>query len=596
MKYKKTQEPHEKLATGETVEDAGQDEQKTHDENVDMRHECPTSCYVCTSGSGTKNNGLHAVRDHMNFFNLEIKDTCRCGKGVFTPNTIPKGTIVAEYTGKLLSYPKNKPAACMSSYCARVPAGANTKTSERICFDGASEGNESRYFNHSCEPNCLLSPRTYEGPGSKIFNTLVVETTREIEAGEQLMFNYGEEFRQKPCLCNSCERSDEMATNMLAGLGYQCCTSGVGTNQYDQFGHLVEVHCIRERGLVNELGAFAIAEIKAGTPCGAFVGSVVLEMDLRKEQLGLYHVKSTFRDEDMYLLCSQDCTGVFFNQDKAAKANCVMGVEIVAGAENPNYQTGRISITTTRTIEPGEQLMLVYDQDLLRTTRSRRVDELFKLGEQHNQHVTVSTSHAAISTQLTRMQQEKFNRELAASNVQAATQETGYLARAAWDALPDNLRVGPGEPPVCERPARNLNVGEQFVSLDLGESLQEVTNFGQLEVGMLTLGAAANHARRRKSRLEPGHVSGSLQKDLLTKLRAACDRIKWIAPDKTAGIEGLFNDGEAESGRKGRLWLPTSKSPRMAKVLGDLGLNVGLSSSVRVMQDVSLLFAQRCRS
>jgi hypothetical protein len=34
VKYKKTQEPHEKLATGETVEDAGQDEQNTHDENV----------------------------------------------------------------------------------------------------------------------------------------------------------------------------------------------------------------------------------------------------------------------------------------------------------------------------------------------------------------------------------------------------------------------------------------------------------------------------------------------------------------------------------------------------------------------------------
>ena len=72
-------------------------------------------------------------------------------------------------------------------------------------IDGGQGGNDSRWINHSCEPNC----ETQEGRhGKRVF----VHTLRDITKGEELVYDYGlvidEEMsetlkQQYRCLCGS---------------------------------------------------------------------------------------------------------------------------------------------------------------------------------------------------------------------------------------------------------------------------------------------------------------------------------------------------------------------------------------------------------
>ena len=72
-------------------------------------------------------------------------------------------------------------------------------------IDGGQGGNDSRWINHSCEPNC----ETQEGRhGKRVF----VHALRDIAKGEELVYDYGlvidEEMsetlkQQYRCLCGS---------------------------------------------------------------------------------------------------------------------------------------------------------------------------------------------------------------------------------------------------------------------------------------------------------------------------------------------------------------------------------------------------------
>lgn len=112
------------------------------------------------------------------------------GRGLFAEEEIPKGACIIEYTGK----PVSEEAAIQDAgkYLFEVAKG---KT-----IDGNIPSNTARYINHSCRPNC----EAY-GPPGRIF----IFSLRRIKAGEELFYDYGEEYfdrhiKPKGCRCVKC--------------------------------------------------------------------------------------------------------------------------------------------------------------------------------------------------------------------------------------------------------------------------------------------------------------------------------------------------------------------------------------------------------
>ena len=115
------------------------------------------------------------------------------GLGLFAAEPIKRGTWIIEYVGKIISgkkevedYPENK-------YLF--------ETSATRMIDGSARSNTARYINHSCKPNCEV-----DIIGGRVF----VKAVKRIEAGEELNYDYGEEYTDeyiKPygCRCVSCK-------------------------------------------------------------------------------------------------------------------------------------------------------------------------------------------------------------------------------------------------------------------------------------------------------------------------------------------------------------------------------------------------------
>jgi len=112
------------------------------------------------------------------------------GLGLFARETISRGALVVEYTGRLL--PSEEAYRKGGKYLFEV--------NSRWIVDGSGRENISRYINHSCRPNC--EPRTR---GMRI----LIYALRTIRPGEELTYDYGKEYfdeliRPKGCRCEHC--------------------------------------------------------------------------------------------------------------------------------------------------------------------------------------------------------------------------------------------------------------------------------------------------------------------------------------------------------------------------------------------------------
>jgi SET domain-containing protein len=99
------------------------------------------------------------------------------GKGIFAKRRIPRGTRIIEYTGDRVPL-STLLVESADGNVARIYA---FKLHDDVIIDGARNGNDARFINHSCDPNC----ETY------IFDDRVyVYAMREIVRGEELTFDY----------------------------------------------------------------------------------------------------------------------------------------------------------------------------------------------------------------------------------------------------------------------------------------------------------------------------------------------------------------------------------------------------------------------
>jgi SET domain-containing protein len=134
-----------------------------------------------------------------------VKKSTLHGTGVFALRDIPAGTRIIEYGGKRISVeeadelPPADPDDPYHTFFFSLTSGK--------VIDGGNRGNDARWINHSCAPNC----QAYEdSAGKRVF----IKALHDIAAGEELFYDYGlvmegrttkklrEQYR---CLCGAPE-------------------------------------------------------------------------------------------------------------------------------------------------------------------------------------------------------------------------------------------------------------------------------------------------------------------------------------------------------------------------------------------------------
>ena len=110
---------------------------------------------------------------------FELRSSTIHGQGVFAVRRIHKGTRLIEYVGERIS-----PEAADLRYdddAMVVPHTFLFTVDAHTVIDAAVGGNEARFINHSCNPNC----EAVDDDG-RIF----IEAIRNIRPGEELTYDY----------------------------------------------------------------------------------------------------------------------------------------------------------------------------------------------------------------------------------------------------------------------------------------------------------------------------------------------------------------------------------------------------------------------
>jgi uncharacterized protein len=114
---------------------------------------------------------------HNNWF--EIRDSHIQGEGAFAKRHIPKGTRIIEYVGEHITHEeadRRYDDEAMDRHHTFLFA-----VDEELVIDGAIHGNEAKFINHSCDPNCEPVIE-----GKHIF----IDAIKDIEPGEELFYDY----------------------------------------------------------------------------------------------------------------------------------------------------------------------------------------------------------------------------------------------------------------------------------------------------------------------------------------------------------------------------------------------------------------------
>lgn len=106
-----------------------------------------------------------------------VKNSHVHGSGVFAKKTIPKGTRIFEYAGERVL--KANLAKDLADGLTSLVYVMNLN--ETFAIDGERGGNDARFINHSCNPNCEVL----------YFNgTPFIYAIQEIAEGDEISFDY----------------------------------------------------------------------------------------------------------------------------------------------------------------------------------------------------------------------------------------------------------------------------------------------------------------------------------------------------------------------------------------------------------------------
>jgi uncharacterized protein len=132
---------------------------------------------------------------------VETRNSGIHGRGVYATRAIKKGSRIIEYLGERITH-----AEADRRYARKAEDDGHTFlfiASQRTVIDAGVNGNEARFINHSCAPNCDAVI-----DGGRIW----IETIHDIEPGEELVYDYAyilEEWHSPaakaryPCHCGA---------------------------------------------------------------------------------------------------------------------------------------------------------------------------------------------------------------------------------------------------------------------------------------------------------------------------------------------------------------------------------------------------------
>jgi SET domain-containing protein len=129
---------------------------------------------------------------------IEVRKSGVHGRGVYATKPIRKGARIIEYTGKRVLW-------------REVPNDLNDPHTFLFGLDNGKDvidpttgGNEARWINHSCDPNC----EAVEEDAGKVF----IYALRDLRSGEELFYDYAlqvdepitsEVAEESKCFCGS---------------------------------------------------------------------------------------------------------------------------------------------------------------------------------------------------------------------------------------------------------------------------------------------------------------------------------------------------------------------------------------------------------
>jgi uncharacterized protein len=110
---------------------------------------------------------------------VEVRHSRIHGYGVFALRRIRKGSTVIEYLGDRVSH-----VQADARYADKDPKDGHTflfTVDAKTVIDAGVNGNEARFVNHGCDPNCQTI-----NTNRRIF----IEALRTIQPGEELAYDY----------------------------------------------------------------------------------------------------------------------------------------------------------------------------------------------------------------------------------------------------------------------------------------------------------------------------------------------------------------------------------------------------------------------
>ena len=132
---------------------------------------------------------------------IQVRRSGVHGKGVFALQDIPKGEVIIQYVGEIITWKTAQ---------RRHPHNANDPNhtfyfhiNDKHVIDALRGGNSSRWINHSCNPNC---------EADEVADEVYIKSIKKIKAGEELTYDYGltidEPYTAKlkaeyPCWCGA---------------------------------------------------------------------------------------------------------------------------------------------------------------------------------------------------------------------------------------------------------------------------------------------------------------------------------------------------------------------------------------------------------
>jgi len=112
---------------------------------------------------------------------IEVRPSELHGMGVFARRSIAPATRIIEYGGDRIAWDtaQDEPDGIICLFSV----GRN------LVVDGRKNGNEARFINHSCNPNCEAVLEK-----GRVF----IDAIRSIRKGEELLYDYSLELGRRP--------------------------------------------------------------------------------------------------------------------------------------------------------------------------------------------------------------------------------------------------------------------------------------------------------------------------------------------------------------------------------------------------------------